>query len=157
MDAWKQSEHILPGAHKKKRMAYAFRRGVRAMTVTSSTTAVAFFANVFSPIMPIRAFGVFSGVLIPVNFLLVVMIMPPAVIYFEENYQGKPFSKICCRKEETETKVHDLKLEIAQLSQVELFFDGRCNTFVMKGKYIILVLSLVWFIITLIYAPKMGP
>lgn len=62
------------------------------MTVTSSTTAVAFFANVFSPIMPIRAFGIFSGVLIPVNFFLVVMIMPPAVIYYEDKMEGKT----CC-------------------------------------------------------------
>jgi predicted RND superfamily exporter protein len=82
----------MPGADKKRRMAYAFRRGVRAMTVTSSTTAVAFFANVFSPIMPIRAFGIFSGVLIPVNFFLVVMIMPPAVIYYENKMEGK----FCC-------------------------------------------------------------
>jgi predicted RND superfamily exporter protein len=78
----------------KKRMAYSFRRGVRAMTVTSSTTAVAFFANAMSPIMPIRAFGIFTGVLIPINFFLVVMIMPPAVIYFETVIQPKNFA--CC-------------------------------------------------------------
>jgi protein dispatched 1 len=78
-------------------MAYAFRRGVRAMSVTSSTTAAAFFANFFSPIMPIKAFGIFAGTLIPVNFMLVVLIMPPAVIYKEEKlmntccfYGGKP-------------------------------------------------------------------
>jgi|TARA_B110000285_G_scaffold159924_1_gene178541 protein dispatched 1 len=88
IDAWKQSnfvgKEVIQGDI-KKRMAYAFRRGVRAMTVTSSTTAVAFFANAFSPIMPIRSFGIFTGVLIPINFLLVVMIMPPAVIYYEFN------------------------------------------------------------------------
>ena len=67
------------------------------MSVTSSTTAAAFFANFFSPIMPIKAFGIFAGTLIPVNFMLVVLIMPPAVIYKEEKlmntccfYGGKP-------------------------------------------------------------------
>lgn len=75
-------------------MAYSFRRGVRAMSVTSSTTAVAFFANAFSPIMPIRAFGIFSGVLIPINFFLVVMIMPPAVIYYETKIKNK-FTRCC--------------------------------------------------------------
>lgn len=59
------------------------------MTVTSSTTAVAFFANAMSPIMPIRAFGIFTGVLIPINFFLVVMIMPPAVIYYESKIQNR--------------------------------------------------------------------
>ena len=85
----------------KKRMAYSFRRGVRAMTVTSSTTAVAFFSNAFSPIMPIRSFGIFTGVLIPINFFLVVMIMPPAVIYYEFNIKNK-FTKCfgCCKKDD---------------------------------------------------------
>jgi predicted RND superfamily exporter protein len=92
----------------KKRMAYSFRRGVRAMSVTSSTTAVAFFANAFSTIMPIRAFGIFSGVLIPINFFLVVMIMPPAVIYYETVIKKK-FTRCfgCCpgkSKEETDSE-----------------------------------------------------
>jgi predicted RND superfamily exporter protein len=64
-----------------KRMAFAFRRAARAMAVTSSTTSVAFMANVFSPLMPIRGFGIYSGVIVPVNYLLVVMILPPAVIW----------------------------------------------------------------------------
>ena len=88
IDAWKQSKFVgkeVIQGDAKKRMAYSFRRGVRAMTVTSSTTAVAFFSNAFSPIMPIRSFGIFTGVLIPINFFLVVMIMPPAVIYYEHN------------------------------------------------------------------------
>lgn len=108
IDAWKQSnfvgKEVIQGDI-KKRMAYSFRRGVRAMTVTSSTTAVAFFANAFSPIMPIRSFGIFTGVLIPINFLLVVMIMPPAVIYYEFNIMKK-YTKCfgccpntCCKKE----------------------------------------------------------
>lgn len=65
MDAWKQSEHVgpeamqkendsgVPKAELKRRMAYSFRRSARAMSITSSTTAAAFFANLFSPIMPI--------------------------------------------------------------------------------------------------------
>ena len=78
-------------------MAYSFRRGVRAMSVTSSTTAVAFFANIFSPLMPIKSFGLFSGVLIPINFLLVIFIMPPAIIWWEKNFLDKPCC-YCCRQ-----------------------------------------------------------
>jgi predicted RND superfamily exporter protein len=74
VDAWNQSEFIAPEImnNHKRRMAYSFRRGVRAMTVTSVTTAAAFYANLFSPIMPIRAFGVFAGTLVPMNFILVI-------------------------------------------------------------------------------------
>lgn len=90
----KDNENGDPNAENKRRMAYAFRRGVRAMSVTSSTTAVAFFANALSPIMPIRAFGIFTGLLIPMNFLLVVLIMPPTVIWWERNVKNK--HKCCC-------------------------------------------------------------
>jgi len=92
VDAWRQSANVSPEIFqndKKKRMAYAFRRGVRAMAVTSSTTSVAFFSNIFSPLMEIQAFGIFSGVIIPVNYFLVVMLIPPAVIIYEAN-------KCCC-------------------------------------------------------------
>jgi len=103
MDAWKQSQHVGPDIMKadgeglpelKRRMAYAFRRSSRAMSITSSTTAVAFFANATSPIMPIAAFGIFSGVLIPMNFVLVVFVMPPCVIWWEDKIKGK--YKFCC-------------------------------------------------------------
>lgn len=90
VDAWKRSAYLHPEVFqgkKEKRMAYAFRSSARAMAITSSTTSVAFLANVFSPLLPIRSFGIFSGVIIPVNFILVVLIMPSAVIVFEEYIQ----------------------------------------------------------------------
>jgi predicted RND superfamily exporter protein len=34
----------------EKRLTYSFRRAARAMAITSSTTAVAFFANALTPI-----------------------------------------------------------------------------------------------------------
>lgn len=92
IDAWRQSEKVAPRFFrddKKLRMAYAWRRSVRAMAVTSSTTSVAFIANVFSPIMPIKAFGIFAGVIIPVNYILVVTFLPPATIFFEEHIEGR--------------------------------------------------------------------
>jgi predicted RND superfamily exporter protein len=90
-DAWVQSAQIDPTIlnSKERRLAYAFRRAVRAMAVTSSTTSVAFFANMLSKIMPIRAFGIFAGVIVPVNYLLVVMFFPPAVVWYEEQFLEK--------------------------------------------------------------------
>ena len=85
-DAWKQSAEIDKEIldTREKRLAYSFRRAVRAMAITSSTTAVAFFANAFSPLLSISAFGIFAGVIVPVNYLLVIMIFPPAVIWYED-------------------------------------------------------------------------
>ena len=61
------------------------------MAVTSATTAAAFYANIFSSIMPIKAFGIFAGTLIPINFFLVVMMMPSAIILNEENFKYRYF------------------------------------------------------------------
>lgn len=133
-------------------MAYSFRRGVRAMTVTSSTTAVAFFANAFSEIMPIRSFGIFTGVLIPINFLLVVMIMPPAVIYHERVIMKK---SACCgacgKKKEEEEKPEK------EINKIEEFFDGPFNNFVFKFRWVIAITTVVWAVVSFIFAPQMGP
>lgn len=96
IDAWRQSDKIDSSilSDKKKRLAYSFRRAVRAMAVTSSTTSVAFFANFFSPLMPIRSFGIFAGIIVPVNYFLVVMLFPPATIFYERHFEK------CCSKSE---------------------------------------------------------
>jgi predicted RND superfamily exporter protein len=81
-EGWKMSKHIkvLKG-NKKLRMAYAFKRAVRAISITTSTTCAAFFANSFSNIMPIRAFGIYAGLIILVNFVLISLMFPPMVIF----------------------------------------------------------------------------
>jgi len=93
---------------KEKRLAYAFRRAVRAMAITSSTTAVAFFANSFSPLMNIAAFGIFAGVIVPINYFLVIMIFPPAVVWYEDAILNNPSCSGCicwgrCMKSKKDT------------------------------------------------------
>ena len=148
---------------KKRRLAYAFRRGARAMTITSATTAAAFYANLISPVMPIRAFGVFAGTLIPVNFLLVVIMMPPTVIYYEAYLKHK---KCCCcfdRKLPDGTKVTDEndpnKVEVGKdaHSRIEKWFGEKWNTFISKAKFVIVITACIWFGLTCWIAPKMGP
>jgi predicted RND superfamily exporter protein len=165
VDAWKQSEHIAPEimSDKKRRMAYSFRRGVRAMTVTSATTAAAFYANLFSPIMPIRAFGVFAGTLIPINFFLVVLMMPPTVIYYEEKLAYK---RCCCCIDkrlpggELMTRENDpdriLNKEDRD-ARINRFFAEKWNTYISKGRFVIVIVTLIWFGISIYFAPQMGP
>ena len=144
---------------KKRRMAYSFRRGVRAMTVTSATTAGAFYANLLSPVMPIRAFGVFAGTLIPINFFLVVIMMPPAVIYYEDNLRHK---KCCCcfdKKMANGDKITDENdpdvVEAGEdgHSKINRFFDEKWNHMIHKGRFVIVIISLIWFGLTLYFAP----
>ena len=76
-DAWRQSELIkILEKNQKRRMAYAFKKSFKAMIATSSTTSVAFLANAFSEIIPIRAFGIFASIIIMVNFFIVLLVIP---------------------------------------------------------------------------------
>ena len=148
-------------------MAYAWRRAVRAMAVTSSTTAVAFFANAFSPLLNIAAFGLFAGIIIPINYFLVVIIFPPAVIWYQEKIL-KPkkcmcwrfLKSQCCSKQASkicEGGQEDEKKE--SLSRVEKAYDGTINNITKStcGKYTILLISLAWFVFACMLTSKMEP
>jgi len=157
-DAWRQSKNIAPDIinDTHRRMAYAWRRAVKAMAVTSTTTAVAFFANAFSPLMPIRSFGIFSGVIIPLNYFLVVMMMPSAAIIYEK-YKFKAWCCCPCGLRSEAEIEENSKPEVGKLGTIEKFFDEKVNKVVHKGRYVIIGLALVWFVVTAIFAVKMGP
>ena len=103
-DAWRQSQHLtFIAGSQHRRLAYAFKRSFRAIAVTSSTTAFAFLANALSDIRPIRAFGIYAAIIIPVNFLLVILVMPSVQIlhdrYLKEQCSyTKVLCRCCCRK-----------------------------------------------------------
>ena len=87
--AWNASEHLClqgksnrryAGANLEQRVAYTCRTAWRGLGITSSTTAVAFFANYYSPLMPIKAFGIFSGVAVLCNYVLVCVVFLVAIV-----------------------------------------------------------------------------
>ena len=89
-DAWRQSGMVpCMKDNDHRRMAYAFRRAAGAIAVTASTTSVAFAANGFSPIIPIRAFGIYASIIVLVNYAMVVLIMPSVQIIYERKFAHK--------------------------------------------------------------------
>jgi predicted RND superfamily exporter protein len=141
---------------KEKRLAYAFRRAVRAMAITSSTTAVAFFANAFSPLINISAFGIFAGVIVPINYFLVVMIFPPAVVWYEENILLNERFRWCicwgrCMKSKKDSG--------EALGRVERFYDEKINSLVGHkiGKWCIIGVSAVWFALAIYFTSQIEP
>lgn len=105
MDAWRQSaciEEFRGNYH--MRMSYSFKRAIKAIAVTSVTTAVAFLANVFSPIMPIQSFGIYAAIIIPVNYVLVVCMFPPAIVFYERHFAKYVFCCCMCRRLKEEYK-----------------------------------------------------
>jgi len=88
-DAWKQSgAYNLISFSYERRMAYAFRRAQKSIFVTSTTTCVAFAANGFSDQVPIRAFGIFASVIVPVNYIMVILMMPSAMMIYERDVKN---------------------------------------------------------------------
>ena len=59
------------------------------MFVTSITTAGAFAANAFSPIAPIRLFGIFMAAIVIANFLLVSSYYPALLSYYTSNCEHR--------------------------------------------------------------------
>ena len=83
-DAWRQSDtYPQYTGNYHKRMAYTFRRAYKSLLATSSTTAFAFMSNGFSSLMPVSAFGWFAFVIIPVNYVLIVLYYPAYLIIYE--------------------------------------------------------------------------
>ena len=87
MDTWKLSggRKYASLAH---RMSDVYRRSAKTMFVTSTTTVVAFLSNAPSPLLSISSFGIFSAVLVFVNYLSVILFFPTVVMYHYSSRKG---------------------------------------------------------------------
>ena len=64
-------------------MVWMFRKAGYSLFVTSFTTAVAFLGNCFSRIKQTRDFGLFLGVLVCVNYCLVMTMYASTLVLFD--------------------------------------------------------------------------
>lgn len=87
MDAWRQSGCIeeYKGSY-HMRMSYAFKRAFKTMAIASVARIGVFLANILSPMMAIQSFGIYAAIIIPVNFLLIIAMFPPAIIIYEQTF-----------------------------------------------------------------------
>lgn len=140
------------------RLAYAFRRAARATAITSSTTSVAFLANFFSPIMPIASFGIYAAIIISANYLLIIMIFPPVIIFWERNLANRNW--FCMKRDESVSKVEkmtDKDSDKEQYDTMEMFFSGPWNDYVKKYALVIVLVFMIWTITAAIFASKLTP
>mmetsp|Transcript_41135 Transcript_41135/g.62527 ORF Transcript_41135/g.62527 Transcript_41135/m.62527 type:complete len:246 (+) Transcript_41135:1382-2119(+) len=140
---------------KRRRLAYAFKRSARATATTSSTTSVAFLANAFSPIMPIQSFGIYAAIIIAANYLLVVMIYPSVVLWWEDNVEGR-----CCPCQEKPPHLsvaHQPVHGEPEYGVIEMFFGGPWNDFVKKFRYPIIVIFAIIVGVQIGFAAQLSP
>ena len=90
MDTWKQSQ---AKSYKSlvHRLSDVYRHAAKAMFITSFTTIVAFLSNVSSPLLAISSFGLFSAILVTVNYLSVILFFPTVVMVHHLSRRGQ-----CC-------------------------------------------------------------
>jgi len=94
-DAWQQSKLIGEfNGDLKKRMAFTVKRSFQALIITTSTTFFAFAVTYFSETIPLSSYGVFTAILIPVNFCLGMLMFPTMVLYHETHL----INRCCCFK-----------------------------------------------------------
>ena len=84
-DAWLHSRKIssIKSDHVKI-LTRTMREAGLAMLMTSATSTMAFVACSVSPVMPVRAFGIFSSLVVPVVFILTLTILPFAYFVYEK-------------------------------------------------------------------------
>ncbi|XP_060601881.1 protein dispatched homolog 3-like [Ruditapes philippinarum] len=92
-DIWRNSacDEYLSVAH---RLSDCYKRSAFSMLITSLTNAVAFLSTAISPLLGTRSFGVFSALLIVVNYLSVILYFPTVVIMYHTYFEKATWP--CC-------------------------------------------------------------
>ena len=142
-------------------MSFAFKRSFRAILVTSTTTAVAFAANALSDIRPIRAFGIFAAILIPMNFLILILVLPSMQIIHDRKFKERCDYKkmLCsrCRKRKVNF-VSDQQVDgpAKQKDCMNRFFSTTHNRIIYKLRYLLSVFFIVLGVTAAVIASRIG-
>ena len=77
-DSWVQSE--ARAENLANRLAWTYRRAVKASLATTSTTALSFLCNMASVIRALRQFGFFMGICVLITWLSLTFIYVPTIV-----------------------------------------------------------------------------
>ncbi|XP_014663568.1 PREDICTED: protein dispatched homolog 1-like [Priapulus caudatus] len=85
-DTWRASsrEKYLSLEH---RLSACYRKAAKSMLITSATTALAFVASASSPLLGLHSFGLFSAILVMVNYLSVITFFPAVILEYHLRWQ----------------------------------------------------------------------
>ncbi|WAR18412.1 DISP1-like protein [Mya arenaria] len=78
-DTWRLTGHTKypDDAH---RLSDCYRKAAKTTFVTSVTTMTAFLVSGLSPLLPVKTFGIFSGILVGLNYLWVILYFPTVIM-----------------------------------------------------------------------------
>jgi len=94
----------------KQRMVSSYKTAGSMLLVSSVTTAICFFSNIFSALVSIADFGSYMGMVVVLNYIHVMTILPSAIIVNEVHIkpvQRKIWGLICCSKNNQREEVRE--------------------------------------------------
>ena len=91
MDTWKEHGRNHQNSDLVTRLSMVFKSAAKATFITSLTTTIAFLSNVQSPLLAVSSFGLFSAILVAVNYCSCTLFLPTVIIFHEKRRKGR-----CC-------------------------------------------------------------
>ncbi len=147
VDKWKNVRLNNQSGSTEDIAAVALPDAASAMLLTTSTTAVAFFATCICPVAPIFCFAVFCGLMIVFNYVLNMLLVFPALclydIWLKNGSQNCFINFGYCGKSMFERRDNEDEDEtIAQPSLIHRILGG-IYFLLHKFRYVLLAASLV--------------
>jgi hypothetical protein len=168
VDKWKNTRLEHPNASTEYIAALALPDAADAMFLTSSTTAIAFFATAVCPVAPVKMFAIFLGLLITFDYMMCVLLVFPALcIYDNAMQEGRGpcfryvfccFQSVCSRKEDQPDSENDVPSQDDVDETNPSFIRRILNGYfwiLQKARWGVLLASLVAFIVCVIGASKL--
>ncbi|KAJ7373388.1 hypothetical protein OS493_012981 [Desmophyllum pertusum] len=173
IDTWKASESKT-FRDMAARMSFVYRRAASAMFTTSFTTMVAFVTSVFSPLLGVSTFGIFSALLVFVNYCSVIIFFPTVIItyeYYWKNYRWHCFGDLKAWQAITSRREDIIQGEVPEEQQQEEMFvepSKRVSKFLENSffenfiahkrmRWIILGVFLVFLSVSIGFAIQLTP
>lgn len=164
VDKWKNARIANPTGSVEDIAEVALPDAAGAMLLTTSTTAVAFFATCICPVPPILCFAVFCGLMIIFNYTMNVLLVFPALCLYDRWIEeGKANCLVACcikkrgtAKDENENTEDFKDVENHKPSESKLSFIHRILTayynFIHKFRWPVLAIMVIATIVSIYFA-----
>ncbi|KAK2146708.1 hypothetical protein LSH36_586g00006 [Paralvinella palmiformis] len=109
-DIWQKETRLNPDSSYETNMSETLRKGGLSIFVTSLTTAASLVINVINKITAIRCFGIFAGICILLNFVIMITWIPALIVIIEKTSRyciPKTSAKKCRKCDNKLAKISD--------------------------------------------------
>lgn len=171
MDAYKHSAHqdssVLDSL--ESRMSWVYRRAGFAMAITSATTCSAFLCTLITPLVGVRAFGIFAAIVIFIDYVLVMSLFCTSVVIYHNKFEKKsccfPCSNRCRTIDPSSTQKAFESAELSPEGQdpendkISYFFRNKVARVVLDpwSRAILTFVFMSWLAVAIMYTIQLEP